>query len=255
MPEKKKRITESDIFKLLQVKFPAPAYALMPHVRNSTGISYSKVRTADAVSMSLWPSRGLILSGFEIKVSRADWLIELKKPEKADEIASYCDEWWLVVSDKNIVGEGELPHTWGLLTKYGRGLRCIKQPKELKAKRIDRTFLAALLRRAFEYMPSTQEAQAVRKEGYDEGYQSHKTENSYEIKRHETLKKCVRKYKEASGIDVQKEYEWGEGIEMGKCLAMFKSGIKAKERLLRLRGELKMIEEKIDEALQEEQKK
>lgn len=57
--------------------------------------------------------------GFEVKVSRSDWLSELKKPEKADSLARYCDRWYLVISDPKIVKDGELPPTWGLLCRKG----------------------------------------------------------------------------------------------------------------------------------------
>jgi len=32
--------------------------------------------------MDLWPSGGLEIHGHEVKVSRSDWLRELKEPEK-----------------------------------------------------------------------------------------------------------------------------------------------------------------------------
>ena len=170
MPKEKKKYNEADMFGFLQKKYPEPAYALFPQVRNSNGFTYAQVRTVDALAMSLWPSRGLTLSGFEIKVSRADWLNELKKPEKADEIASYCDEWWLVVSDKSIVEDGELPSAWGLYAKHGRGLRCIKQAEKLDPKPLDRTFLAAILRKAFDEMPFTTQQREIHSEAYKKGY-------------------------------------------------------------------------------------
>jgi len=51
----------------------------------------------------LWPSRGLHLMGFEIKAGRGDWLRELKDPGKAEGIAAYCDQWWVVAPAEVIV--------------------------------------------------------------------------------------------------------------------------------------------------------
>ena len=79
-------MTASAIINALAAKFKAPEYAFLTEVRNSVGFS-SKVRTADAMAMSLWPSRGLYMTGFEVKVSRADWKKELEQPEKAEELA------------------------------------------------------------------------------------------------------------------------------------------------------------------------
>lgn len=84
-----------------------PAWAFVPKVRDAAG--FSATRTIDAIAMSLWPSRGLELHGHEIKVSRSDWLRELKEPEKAEAFSSVVDRWWLVVSDAQIVAAGELP--------------------------------------------------------------------------------------------------------------------------------------------------
>lgn len=71
-----------DVVKALAAKYKAPEYAFFTDVRNSVGFS-SRVRTADAMAMFLWPSRGLYMTGFEVKVSRADWKKELEQPEKA----------------------------------------------------------------------------------------------------------------------------------------------------------------------------
>ena len=57
-------MNEGGVFEALKTRYNSPEYCLLPQVRNSTGYS-SKVRTADAIAMSLWPSRGLTLTGFE----------------------------------------------------------------------------------------------------------------------------------------------------------------------------------------------
>lgn len=54
--------------------------------------------------------------GFEIKISRSDWLRELKTGgEKSVFWRAYCNYFWLVVPDASIVKPGELPEGWGLL--------------------------------------------------------------------------------------------------------------------------------------------
>ncbi len=81
----------------IREKFPLPAFALFTNVRNKTGYGGGPERYADAIAMSLYPSRGLELHGFEFKSSRSDWVAERDNPEKAEAIAGYCDRWWLVV--------------------------------------------------------------------------------------------------------------------------------------------------------------
>lgn len=131
----------------LAKKFAAPEYALFFEVGDATGGRAR--RWADALAMGLWPSRGLALQGFEIKVSRSDLTSELKNPAKAESIARYCRYWWLA-TPPGLVREGELPEGWGLYEAHPNGLRCIKQAPTFTEQSITPEFLAAILRRACE---------------------------------------------------------------------------------------------------------
>jgi len=82
-------VTEADVLDALRYRHRPPAWAFLEKVRNGTGYQRD-ARTADAIAMSVWPSRGLTLHGFEVKVVRGDWLRELRDPEKADEFFKYC---------------------------------------------------------------------------------------------------------------------------------------------------------------------
>ena len=95
------KLAAHDLFLRLQGTFSAPAYITLEEVRDATG--FDGHRTADAMAISLYRSRGKSLWGFEFKVSRNDWLKELKQPEKAESIMRYCNYWGLVVPNKNIV--------------------------------------------------------------------------------------------------------------------------------------------------------
>jgi hypothetical protein len=160
--------TEFEILKALQAKFAAPAWAFIRHARNTTGFS-RQVRTADAIAMSLWPSRGLELLGFEVKVSRYDFTRELKDPEKAEEIQQYCDRWWLAVGDAEIVHKGELPPTWGLMELRNSKLRVIAEAPKLTAKPLNRGFLAALLRCAITTTGTEAQYKAIRESAFEDG--------------------------------------------------------------------------------------
>lgn len=136
-----------DIRAALSKKFCAPEYALFFEVGDATGGRAR--RWADAVAMGLWPSRGLSLSGFEIKVSRQDWVKEMRQPAKAEAIAQYCSQWWMVTAP-GLIKDGELPELWGHFELHPNGLRVIKPAPITEAVPISREFLAALLRRASE---------------------------------------------------------------------------------------------------------
>jgi hypothetical protein len=123
------------------------AWAYFTEVRNQTGYSRGTIRSADAIAMSLWPSRGLLLHGFEVKASRADWLRELREPGKADDFIRHCDHWWLV-TEPGVVEAGELPKTWGHLERRGSKLVQKVAAPNLEPEDCSPTFLAALLRAA-----------------------------------------------------------------------------------------------------------
>lgn len=131
---------------ILKAHHDARELALMFEVANATGAGGT--RYADAIAMGLWPSRGLHIHGYELKVSRSDWRKELINPSKADEIGKYCDYWW-VVTPPDIVKEGELPETWGHYEAIdGKLVKKVAAVKNEYAAPLTRPFLAALLRRA-----------------------------------------------------------------------------------------------------------
>ena len=140
----------SEILSALRAKFPAPAWAFFEELRNGTGFARVTTRSADAVAMSLWPSRGLELHGFEVKVSRADLKRELALPEKAEDIARFCDRWWLVTSEGVVQDIADIPPAWGwLVLVKARGknsLKTMREASKLEAKPLDRLMVASILR-------------------------------------------------------------------------------------------------------------
>jgi hypothetical protein len=144
-----RQMTESDVIAALHARYSQTAgngrrYAVAGGVRSHAG--FDARRTADFIAMDLWPSKGLEIHGHEVKVSRSDWLRELKEPEKAAEFWPYVNRWWLVVPDAAIVGLGELPEDWGLMAMRGERLSVITAAPRHDALPLPPTRLAALLR-------------------------------------------------------------------------------------------------------------
>lgn len=110
--------SEQKVFEVLRsTHFIEGAAALLPQVRSATGAG--SARTADAIAMQLWPSRGLTIEGVEIKTDRRDFLRELAQPEKSDEIARYCSKWWIAAPEgvvtKKDIEDSSWPVMWGWL--------------------------------------------------------------------------------------------------------------------------------------------
>ena len=137
----------TELLQLLANEWPSPTCAFIPEFRGGTG--YSREQRADAIAMHLWPSTGLELVGFELKVSRSDWLHELKNPYKATSIKQFCDRWYLVVPNLKIVKYAdELPSDWGLKFVENGEIKTMIEATKLEPKPIDRIFFASLMRRA-----------------------------------------------------------------------------------------------------------
>ena len=134
-------------------KFKREGYIYLQEVKRSTGFIKPE-RSADAIGISLFPSQGISLTGFEFKVSRSDLLAELRDPSKADAIKQFCDYWVLVVpAEPDILkGKIQIPDDWGIWKWYDdawNGSYCVaRKPKQLYPKPVDRYFMASLLRNA-----------------------------------------------------------------------------------------------------------
>ena len=203
------RMNTREIMTALAMRYPSPAWSFLPQVRNGTG--YLKTpRTADAIAMALWPSRGLEVHGFEVKCSRSDWLRELKDPAKADEIFQFCDRWWLVIGDKAIVRPGELPPSWGLLIPRGASSLVLEQEaSKLGAVEPDRLFLAAILRRVHEVSIPADDVDARVAKAFEEGKQGAADEIKRATDALTTYKADVAEFEAASGVKLLDQWTHG----------------------------------------------
>lgn len=228
----------------LSVKYAAPEWAVIPQVRDATG--FAGCRTADAIAMSLWPSRGLYLHGFEIKVSRSDWMRELKNPAKADTIAEFCEFWWIVAL-KDVVKDGELPPPWGLLIPSGSGLTIAKAAVLTPAKNPDKPFLAAILRRATQVLTPQAKFDALYQEGVEDGIKRGLSKAKFQDEDIERLQTRLKTFEQQSGVRID---SWN-GAHIGEAvrLVLNGEGMRVREDLDRLLGRAKQIVSDIEREL------
>lgn len=220
--EKETAWSQGRITVALREKFAPPEYAFLAGVPNGTGMQ--KSREADGVAMSLWPSRGLELIGFEIKSARGDWLNELKNPAKAEAICKFCDRWYVVTGATGIAKQEELPPTWGLMERRGEKLVITKEAPKLDPLPFSRPFLAGLLRRTQEQLGSQvtvsdHELDKLKRDRYEAGYDAamkqaeSKIQNNAQIHKQqlECLEREVNAFETASGISI-KRYSGGRHL-------------------------------------------
>lgn len=216
-------MTEHVLTAMLKVRYPKPEWALLSQVRNGTGYTRRVTRTADAMALGLYPSRGIHLHGFEIKVSRADLKRELTEPDKAESICRFCEFWW-IVAPAEVVSGMELPPTWGVLIPKDGKLVIQKQGPLLSPDPLDKPFIASLFRSAQECVAPQAEMDAAasisREKGYDEGLEVGKTISGQLTKRIGDLESRIREFEDASGIRVA---AW-EGRNFREAMKFYQEG-------------------------------
>lgn len=244
---------EKALFDLLQKRYCAPGYALIPQVRRGTGMQAS-IRTADAIAISLWPSRGIEVTGFEFKSYRSDWTKELKQPDKAEEIAQYCDYWYIVATDNTIVKVDEVPSTWGLLIpRSSNQLKTVKAATKMNAVPLDRLFVASILRRIDQVKSEFLHEQYLkgRREGIElekKSAQGRAEENKNEL---ESLRDIVDEFEKSAGITIRKYSDniWATPEERGVAFRMILKGDHHKEL-----KNLEDLHKRVGEAIQKHKK-
>jgi hypothetical protein len=235
----------------LRKRYAMPEYVLMEEVRDGAG--FSSKRSADAVAMGTWPSRGLNILGFEIKAHRSDWLRELKDPAKADPIARYCD-FWIVATVPGVVKEVELPATWGCLELRSNGMHWLKEPvKNAQPAPLDRSFVAAMMRRCGE-LDERRKGELIAAEilkAHADAKQDIEREVKDRSRELEELKARLAKVKEATGLDFTKRYGFDtEGTIKALNFALAASDLTSRYGgLLGLKRTLSATLKSIDEAL------
>jgi hypothetical protein len=237
------------IYTILQGRFTPDQYALMAEVSDKAG--HSRSRSADFVAVSLWPSRGLGITGFELKSSRSDWLSELKNPGKAENIFQYCDYFYLLTDGEGIAKMEEIPPTWGWINIKGGKTFVLKEAPFQTCAPVTRHFMAAMLKRAvckkdFVHIDSIEDRIEAAKQSQDIYLQN-------EIRRAEIkiqeLEKVILEFETESGLKIRRRWD---NADLGKSVKFVRDGgtIKMIKELQQLEVTAQNTLTKIKEALQ-----
>lgn len=224
------KLRAHDLFLRLQQTFTPPAYVTLEEVRDATG--FDGQRTADAIAISLYRSRGKAIWGFEFKVSRNDWLKELKQPEKAESILRYCHHWALVVPNKDIVKPGELPSSWGMYVAQKTRLKCVVPSPKLDPIPMSMTMLTALI-----YAMSIRQSKidtatlsAEYNRGHTDGKEgANRGRNDFE-RYYKELAEKVEAFDKASGLQIR--YGWHKPDKVGAVVNLLLGGSAGLQQVL-----------------------
>lgn len=121
------KLTECIILGLLSERYCMPQWLFVPHFEDRKG---SRWFDGFATNFDDSPHR----VGFEVKVSRGDFMSELRTPEKRQRIEELCHECFFVCPSK-MVRVGEIPERWGLIEVSPAGvLRTVKAAQFVNVK-------------------------------------------------------------------------------------------------------------------------
>lgn len=232
-------------------RFAAPEWATFFEVRDATG--FHGTRSADVVSMGIWPSRGLQLIGFEVKVSRSDWLRELKDPAKSAAVQKFCDRWYVAVANDDIVKDGELPSTWGLLVLRGAKMVQKVEAPTLKPEPLTRSFIASLLRCATENVVSKLALEQLVEERITARVSQQKEWDARRLKQLESevaeLRKNIDEFEKASGVRIR---DWQGSAKVGQAVKLvLEDGKRLENHIERVKSAMTDLAERAERALLE----
>lgn len=214
-------MTESFVLQALAARYCLPEWAFVTKLPATVGFAD---RITDAVAMSLWPSRGLEIHGFEVKTARSDLLRELKDPAKAEATARFCDHWW-IAAPAGVAKPEELPVTWGLLVVGdGYSVRIAKKAAPLTPAEPTRAFLASCLRKLTETFEQPETVAAKIRDEFERGRRSaesavNRDANTAEsaLKKVAELARTISDFERLTGLDVRST-SWRHGPMFGSAV-------------------------------------
>lgn len=128
----------------------AAEWALFFELRNGTGFNGGAGENyADALAINLYPSKKHWRVAYEIKISRSDFLHELKNPHKRQWAFDISNEFWFACAP-GVAKPEELPEGCGLLVVSGAKLKRVVAAKQRTARALGMGEVAAIARKSMD---------------------------------------------------------------------------------------------------------
>jgi len=162
----------------------------------------TRARRYDAIAISLWRSMGCQIHGFEVKVSRSDWLREIADPTKADTLMQHCSHWWLVCPKEIITDLSEVPETWGIMFLTDTGLRIARKAQRLTNHPPSADFWRCMLLRQATRVATPDEITTAVEKAKDALLKSRANEHLDTARRLKDLEETVKRFETETGIRI-----------------------------------------------------
>jgi hypothetical protein len=112
--------TANRLLALILKRYQDKKWIVLPELRIGSGFGSASEQRIDCWVMSAYPSEHMVKLAFEIKVSRSDFLNELKKPMKRRWALRYS-HYFYFVTPPGLLKPTELPLEAGLMEPDARG--------------------------------------------------------------------------------------------------------------------------------------
>jgi hypothetical protein len=109
-------------------------------------LGFQNQQRIDAFAVALWPSKKAIRHSYEIKVSRQDFLNEIKNPQKRQFALDNSEQFWFAIAD-GIADKSEIPDEAGLLIYKNDKLISVKNAPKRKVPPITTDMLLSIAKR------------------------------------------------------------------------------------------------------------
>jgi hypothetical protein len=200
-------------------------------------------RRFDMLAIMGWQSRGHEVMGFEVKVSRGDWLAELKDPAKAEPLVRLCSRWW-IAAPPDVVRVDELPPSWGLLVIHPEQIRTVKQAPTLEPEAwSDAIWRCMLLRCATREARTPDDPAKARTEGARESREASESAWKRELDRERSriteLEGIIRQAEQATGVNLGR---WCNYHALGEAMQFLRDG-RTDEMVRRIERDAHMMRE------------
>lgn len=141
------KISTDSVIYALSLAHPPDKWAFFEELRIGTGFSKDSKQRIDAVAISYYRANAQCIRTFEVKVSRSDFLSEMKKPLKRRAAHRIANEFFFVCP-KGMISVEELPVECGLIevTEDGQVETTVPAPY-FKEVYITKNLLSAVARR------------------------------------------------------------------------------------------------------------
>ncbi|MEE8111153.1 MAG: hypothetical protein V3T54_00315 [Acidobacteriota bacterium] len=143
-------MTSDDIMDRIEGWHDGRQWSCIRELRVGTGFSGDSMQRIDLWIMNNWPSRGFERIAYEVKVSRGDFLREIKKPWKR-KAAMRLSNMFFFAAPLGLLKAREIPEGCGLLEIPMMGRGKVTVPAKFREDQVPEwVFVSTLARRASE---------------------------------------------------------------------------------------------------------